>query len=479
MSSTQDAARIRANLNHPIVDADCHWNESMPVLLDYLRDLAGPRVQDEYRAWCTADHEWYEATWAERRERRLRRRSWWFNPGNTLDFATSLMPALMCERLDELGIDFAVVNPSLNATVPRIPDSDTRRAVCRAYNRMAADIYAPFRKRFAPAALIPTYTPTEAIEELDYVVGELGMKVAIFRGAFTRPVKAFARKGESTAGVPIYVETLGLDNDHDYDPLWRRCVERGIAVTAHQGSYDWVDRMSISNHVFNRLGNVANANHAFTRALFLGGVTRRFPTLTFAFLEGGVGYGVSLLGDLISHWSKRNGQAMLKNFRPTNLDVEMLRKLMGQYGYPALKSKGEEVIDALQLREKTERERECMDDFEHIQVSSERELVELYCRSFYFGCEADDPMTAWAFDGRMPGRLKAIFGSDISHWDVPDMAKVVVEAREHVEKGRLTEEDFRDFMFANAVSLYGQVNPRFFEGTVVESAAREELQRAR
>src|ERR1700683_2736065 len=34
--------------------------------------------------------------------------------------------------------------------------------------------------------------------------------------------------------------------------------------------------------------------------------TRRFPSLKFAFLEGGVGWGCSLYNDLIGHWAKRN-----------------------------------------------------------------------------------------------------------------------------------------------------------------------------
>ena len=38
--------------------------------------------------------------------------------------------------------------------------------------------------------------------------------------------------------------------------------------------------------------------------------------------------------------------------------------------------------------------------------------------------------------------------------------------------------DFRDFTFANAVRLWGQQNPRFFEGTRVAKAATQELNAA-
>jgi hypothetical protein len=75
----------------------------------------------------------------------------------------------------------------------------------------------------------------------------------------------------------------------------------------------------------------------------------------------------------------------------------------------------------------------------------------------------------------MGARLNAIFSSDVGHFDVPDMADVVPEAYELVEDGLVTETDFRDFMFANAVRFWGEVNPDFFRGTVVDKQAREVL----
>ena len=67
-------------------------------------------------------------------------------------------------------------------------------------------------------------------------------------------------------------------------------------------------------------------------------------------------------------------------------------------------------------------------------------------------------------------RLQAMFGSDISHWDVPDMTEVVEEAWEMVDHGLFSERDFRDFTFENPVRFYTGTNPSFFAGTVVEDA---------
>jgi len=63
--------------------------------------------------------------------------------------------------------------------------------------------------------------------------------------------------------------------------------------------------------------------------------------------------------------------------------------------------------------------------------------------------------------------LRAILGSDIGHWDVPDVTQVLPEAYELVERGRLTPEQLRAFLFENPVSLFAGANPRFFEGTRV------------
>jgi len=82
-------------------------------------------------------------------------------------------------------------------------------------------------------------------------------------------------------------------------------------------------------------------------------------------------------------------------------------------------------------------------------------------------------VNAWAFNRRanpLGSRLDAIFGSDIGHFDVPDMLEVLPEAYELAEDGLITVDDFRDFTFANAVRLWGQ-NPTFFERTAVAKAA--------
>jgi hypothetical protein len=45
-----------------------------------------------------------------------------------------------------------------------------------------------------------------------------------------------------------------------------------------------------------------------------------------------------------------------------------------------------------------------------------------------------------------------------------------------VEKGFVSEEDFREFTFTNAARLHTRNNPGFFKGTTVERAVAEEVE---
>src|SRR5216684_2495273 len=88
---------------------------------------------------------------------------------------------------------------------------------------------------------------------------------------------------------------------------------------------------SISNFIYNQIGHFAAAAEGICKALFLGGVTRRFATLKLAFKEGGVGWAVSLYCSLYERWHKRNLKT-LDSVNPRNLDHELYRSLCAEYG---------------------------------------------------------------------------------------------------------------------------------------------------
>ena len=470
------SAKVRRQLDHPVIDGDGHWLEPLPIFLDYLKGVGGPSLVEHFKS-KDIERGWYGMTREERMDKRPHRPTWWGEPTDTLDRATAMVPKLFYERLDDFGIDFCLLYTSLGLFHIGNPDQEIRRGVSRAVNRMNAEMFAPYKHRIAPAAVVPVYTPQEAIEDATYAVKELGFKVIMIANHVQRPVPALARDAKDPASVRTFIDSLAYESAYDYDPFWKTCVDLKVAVTAHSGSMGWHGRQSINNFSFNHIGHFAAASHAFARSLIFGGVVKRFPMLRFGMLEGGVGWACNLFTDLIAHWEKRHAAAMERHVRPTNLDKNMLKDLFTRYGGSAFEEKMDELLTSTSIvppfktnDELTEREYALnqIDDFAAAGVSSADELRRQFADHFFFGSEADDPMTAWAF--REPHKLRPIFSSDVGHFDVTDMSEVVEEAWELVEHGLITEADFRAFTFENAARLHTAMNPDFFKGTVVESA---------
>ena len=471
------AADIRAGLKHPVIDGDGHWMEPIPVFLEYLSEVGGPSAVDRIRALWRRNDVWYRSTPQERRHHRMRRLIWWGVTTNTLDKATALLPALLNERLPELGIDFAIMYPSFGLTINGINEDDLSRAAARAYNMMTADMFAPFAARFAPVAIIPARTPESAIAELDYAVGKRGFKAIMLRANQERPIPGLAEDIDPSK-APWYVDAIALDSPYDYEPFWKRCVDLGVAVTQHSGSTRWSDRASITNFTFNHVGHFAESNHAFARSVFLGGVARRYPTLNFGFMEGGVSWACQMYFDLIEHWEKRRRTGLQY---PDTTDLDELQKLIARYGDAKLKANAERIMGSLDAFrpecsvEELARPEHVVDDFEAAGIESKDDVRRIFSNNFYFGCEADDRATMWAFDSRMGVRLRPVFSSDFTHFDVPDFKEVIPEAFEMVERGFMTEQDFREFTFTNAARLHTRNNAAFFKGTAVEQAVEAEL----
>jgi|SRR6185436_3849811 predicted TIM-barrel fold metal-dependent hydrolase len=461
----------REKLGHPIIDADAHVVECQFALEDTLKEAAGPRIAARFAEVLEliSMHRWYRADEPTRRRQRLGRPSFWHVPAsNTLDRATAMLPGLMRSRLDELGIDFAVVYTTLGLSFVSIPDEEMRRSIARALNQLNARTFREHSSRLTPVAIVPMGSPQEAIEELEYAVKTLGFKAAFLGGHFWRALPGGGR----------YMDYLALDSELDYDPVWAKCVELGVVPASHVGTLGGPTHGSITNYTFNHAGSFAAAGHILARALILGGVMKRFPRLRVAFLEGGAGWASLLYNTLVERFEKRNGREILRTLDPERQDRALMRKLFEQHGGPLLSRYAERIgrDEGSMLNPPEDRAR--VDDFAATGAEDGQAFAKQFVDGFYFGCEGEDRATVMAFDRRLNHfghQLNAIFSSDLGHWDVPEMARVMEQTCELVEDGILSPEDFRKFTFTNVARMYTSMNPDFFKGTAVESAVAREI----
>jgi hypothetical protein len=249
--------------------------------------------------------------------------------------------------------------------------------------------------------------------------------------------------------------------------VWAKAVEIGVPLACHSVGMGFTERNSPSNFVYNHCGHFAAAGEAVAKSLVLGGVFHRFPQLRVALLEGGAVNGVRLLSDLVSRWDKR-GREGLERLDPANIDLAALADLLARYDSPSAAFSPEHVLESTDW---SPAER---DDFAESGIERVEDLCARFATNLYWGCEADDPLVGLAFDRRVNPRglrVPAVMGSDIGHWDVPHFEAPLADAWELVEQGILDTDQFRDFVFTNAVRLYGGSSPGFFTGTAVEQAA--------
>jgi predicted TIM-barrel fold metal-dependent hydrolase len=471
-SKISPSEEIRANLNHPVLDCDGHYIEFMPYYFDFVEQVGGLSMVEAFRKNRIGETRMAPSPWnnmnREQRQHQLRwRRPFHALPSrNTKDRATAMIPRLLYERMDEIGVDFGILYPTIGLDMLFIKDEEIRQAACRALNAMNAEVWKEYSDRMAPVAVIPTVTPEEGVAELDFAVGKLGLKGIMISGNVHRHVPQVAEEAPEWKRHAMWYDHMAMDSQYDYDPFWAKCVEHKVAPTAHAGHQGIGSFKSISSYVYNHIGSFAEANHAFCKAVFLGGVAKRFPELKFGFLEGGVGWAMSLLSDTIEHWEKRNKNA-IGNYDPKELDVEKLASYFREFGGDAIKGREDSFVDYLEgLRVDFENPGE-LDEFADCACET-KEDIRAQFGNFFFGCEADDKINSFAFQGPKERHLNAMFSSDISHWDVPDIRECVSEAHELVESGQMTDEDFEQFMFVNPARLHAGMNPDFFKGTRVE-----------
>jgi hypothetical protein len=296
----------------------------------------------------------------------------------------------------------------------------------------------------------------------------------MFPAGVYRPIPALHALHHELFPQVHWWDTFGLDSEYDYDPFWRTCVDLKVAPVSHSSlQYHRITR-SVSSYVYNHIGGIAVAQESLCKSLFLGGVTKRFPTLRIGFLEGGVAWACSLFADTVGHWEKRNGRA-IQQLDPSRLDVDALMAYFPEYGDPDMIAQLDRLRAYFDRTPATPRQ---VDEFAALGASSVEELKELFESRFYFGCEGDDKTIAWAFAENINpahARLRPMVGSDISHWDVPDMLEPIEEAYELVEEGLIGSQEFRELAYLNAVRLHAGMNPDFFKGTVVEKQVAESI----
>ena len=322
-------------------------------------------------------------------------------PSNVRDRATAHLPALLYERLDELGIDFTILYPSMSLGVPRVADAELVGV------RVPRGEPVPRRvcsRRTATAARSARWSrctrPSRRSPSCEYAVRELGLKTRADRRARQAPARR-------TAAPCTGSTRSGIDSDVRLRPVLgqvRRARRR--AGVAQRAAVRTASRARSRATSTTTSAGSAAAHESLCKSLFLGGVTRRFPTLRFGFLEGGVAWACSLL----RRPRRALGEAQRATRSATSTPTARRRRADGatstQYG----DDDGDRAASTSSATyfARPARGPRSSTSSPRARSSSPTTSVALFVPNFYFGCEADDPLVAWAFrERRQPARRAA------------------------------------------------------------------------
>ena len=209
-------------------------------------------------------------------------------------------PGARLELLDQLGIDRALMFPTLASLVEERlrDDPDATHAVIHALNEWMAEQWTfAYEGRIFPTPVITLPIVERAIEELEWVVDH-GARVVLIRPA---PVPGL--RGTRSFALP------------EFDPFWQRVVDLGVLVTLHASdsgytryTNEWEgvrgEFLAFRPTAFSAVAMGHRAIEDAVTSLVCHGALTRFPDLRIALVENGSGWVPSLMHRLESVYNK-------------------------------------------------------------------------------------------------------------------------------------------------------------------------------
>lgn len=190
-----------------------------------------------------------------------------------IDSESEYSPDEKLREMSDFGIDFGILDPTLNLGLTTVENRQIAVALANAYNSWILDEYLDDTEEFVASILVPPQKPDEAAEEIDRRAGEDDM-VGVFI--------------PSTGVLP----PLGHEM---YDPIYEAAQSHGLPIVQHGGNL-------ATTHVFptqRRWNETYTENHVIVHpfghmwnltTMLVRGVPERFPDLEFVFQESGIAW---------------------------------------------------------------------------------------------------------------------------------------------------------------------------------------------
>jgi aminocarboxymuconate-semialdehyde decarboxylase len=187
------------------------------------------------------------------------------NDGRPLTLSPSLSDVSSRIRvLSDRGLDCQVLAPVMSMVGYGLPEHEAQ-AFSRLYNETNAAFAQASNGRFVPVATVPMQSSRAAVEELDYAVKSLGIRM-----------------------VEIGTNINGVNLDEEsFRPFFARAADLGVLVQLHPHQDQVAGKERLRKYFLsNLIGNPVDTAIAAASLIF-GGLLERYPTLNVCLVHGG------------------------------------------------------------------------------------------------------------------------------------------------------------------------------------------------
>ena len=358
---SDEVTAIRARLDHPIIDADGHAIEYLPLVRDILREQAGDdavAVMDLVTGGARGDARAHARSRCVPRVSSARR-------GGGSRHATRSTAAPRCCPICSRRACPSSASTTRSSTRPTgwcRPRSTTlsiRLPLARAFNTFYAEAFRDHRETLTPVGIIPMHTPEEAIAELDHATGELGLKAFMFGGPISRPAPGV----DPPSRAARWLDSLGLDSLYDYDPVWQRCVDLGVSPTFHTAAMGWTIRASVDATTCSTTSACSPSPARCSRSRCSWAACRSGSRSCASRSRRAGWRGRRRCSRTsIGHWEKRNRDAV-EHYNPAHLDRAQVASLFEEYGSPRYRERLDQLDDGLRMLSLPDEDPATLDEF--------------------------------------------------------------------------------------------------------------------
>lgn len=208
-------------------------------------------------------------------------------------------PAARAQLMDELGVDRALMFPTLASLLEERlrSDVDATHAVVHSLNEWLHETWSfNYQDRIFTVPVITLPIVERAIQELEWVL-ERGA-----RSILVRPAPVPGLRGSRSFAYP------------EFDPFWKRVEEAGILVSMHTSDSgyaryqsDWTgpsEMLPFKLDAFRLMSSLKRPVEDSMAALVCHGVLTRFPKLKIAVVEAGGNWVPHFLEELAGVYKK-------------------------------------------------------------------------------------------------------------------------------------------------------------------------------